>query len=65
MYDSHLVLATHKDKDVREIIEAQAIVRNNETCVSAPSADLLRRQPLWMAESGDVAPLWKAAVSWK
>lgn len=44
LYASCSVLAKHKDKDVREIIEAHAIFRKGDACVSAPSVDLLDRE---------------------
>lgn len=42
--DSRPAVAKHEDTDVREIIEADAIFRKGDTCVSAPSVDLLDRE---------------------
>lgn len=42
------VLARHREKDVCEMIEAQAIRWNGETCVSAASIDLLDKEAAFL-----------------
>lgn len=48
MYGSCMVLVQHKDKDVREIMEAEAISHNSNACVCAPSIDLLYRKTAFL-----------------
>lgn len=44
LFDDCEVLARRRDKNVREIIEAQAINRSCQSCVSTPSIDLLDKE---------------------
>lgn len=47
LFSDCVILARHRDKEVRKIIETQAIRRNGETCVNAArlSTCLIERRP--------------------